>query len=199
MKLTAALALLFSSLVAADDVQSKPFNLVVKSADKGLDGQKFSACHSGAAIESVCLSGRSGANFYFNTTEGSQSPMPGYEPSGVIVYNLPLGGVPNHVSEPLNFYTDPSTNVAVPMFTPGSERQYVTFDKQGQLSILSYLDDTRSPPTGSEVKALRNWYVCQTYYTGYQYRNLAWVLGNDKAKPQNPSCVKVDVVRKFVR
>lgn len=38
------------------------------------------------------------------------------------------------------------------------------------------------------------WYVCETYYGSYTYKNLAWVLGNKL--PQNPSCVKVDVVRK---
>ncbi|RDA84539.1 hypothetical protein CP532_3744 [Ophiocordyceps camponoti-leonardi (nom. inval.)] len=191
-------ALLFSSFVTADDIQSKPFNLVIKSADKVLNGQKFSACHSGAAIESLCVSGRNGAQFFFNTTEGSQPPIPGYEPSGVVVWNLPLGGDPDHVSEPMTFWNDPSTNVALPLLQPGNERQYVTFDKDNQLAIFSYLDDTHIPPTGNELKALKNWYVCQTYYTGYRYMNLAWVLGNGSAKPQNPSCVKVEVERKFV-
>ncbi|RDA94626.1 hypothetical protein CP533_2484, partial [Ophiocordyceps camponoti-saundersi (nom. inval.)] len=190
--------LLFSSIVTADDIQSKPFNLVIRSADKVLNGQKFSACHSGAAIESFCVSGKTGASFYFNTTEGSQSPMPGYEPSGALVYNLPLGGVPDHVSEPMTFWNDPSTNVAMPMLQPGYERQYVTFDKDGLLAIFSYLDDTHTPPTGNEARALKNWFVCQTYFTGYQYRTLAWVLGNGSAKPQNPSCIKVEVERKFV-
>ncbi|PFH55454.1 hypothetical protein XA68_18279 [Ophiocordyceps unilateralis] len=200
MKLTAALStlLLGSIMAAADDVQSKPFNLVIQSADKGLNGQMFAACHTGAAIESLCVSGRFGSQFFFNTTEGAQSPMPGFEPSGAITYNLPLSGAPDHVSEPMDFWTDPSTNVALPLFQPGYSRQQVTFDKQSQLAILSYLDDTHTPPTGTKVKALKNWYVCQTYYTGYQYRTLSWVLGSGSVKPQNPSCVKVEVQRKFL-
>lgn len=102
------------------------------------------------------------------------------------------------VSEPMNFYSDPSTNVALPLFEPGYSIQYITFDKKGQVAILSFLDDTRDPPTSNTVKALKNWYVCKTYYTGYRYRTLSWVMGNGSAKPQNPSCVKVEVQRKFV-
>ncbi|RCI08519.1 hypothetical protein L249_8884 [Ophiocordyceps polyrhachis-furcata BCC 54312] len=192
-------ALLLGSFVTADDVQSKPFNLVIQSAaDKVLNRQRFSACHSGAAIESFCVSGRFGADFYFNTTEGSQTPIPGYEPPGVIVWNLPLGGEPNHVSEPMTFWNDPSTNVALPLLQPGNDRQYVTFDKDNQLAIFSYLDDSHTPPTGNELKPLKNWFVCQTYYSGYRYLTLAWVMGNGSAKPQNPSCVKVEVERRFV-
>jgi hypothetical protein len=44
---------------------------------------------------------------------------------------------------------------------------------------------------GSEYR----WYVCTTLVTSYTYSTLAWVLGSHS--PQNPSCVKVDVVRVF--
>jgi hypothetical protein len=94
------------------------------------------------------------------------------------------------------FSTDPSTNVAHLQFFPGNNNaQYVGFDKDDLLNIVSYLDDTKSPPT-SLARVLKRWYVCTTYTTGYTYQTLNWVLGN--AKPQNPSCVKVDVKRKFV-
>lgn len=85
----------------------------------------------------------------------------------------------------------------MPLFFPGYEAQYVTFDKKGLMSIIDYLDDTQTPPTASTPKALYNWYVCQSYYSSYTYHTLNWVLGNGSAKPQNPSCVKVDVRRQF--
>lgn len=98
----------------------------------------------------------------------------------------------------MSFYVDPSTNVALPLFEPGYTSQQVTFGDEDDLAIFSYLDDTQTPPTGQEVKVLKNWYVCQSYFTGYQYQTLNWVLGNEDAEPQNPSCVKVEVQRDFV-
>jgi len=196
MKTVGILSLLLSGLVAAQDVQSKPFNLVLQSSDKSLNGQQLAACHSGAAIESLCLAGSSGAKFFLNTTQGSTSPLKQYEPAGVLIWNLPIGGDGGVESEPMSFYTDPSTNVALPLFEPGYGRQYVAAEsKTGRLAVLSYLDDSHTPPTGDKVRALSNWYVCQSYYTGYQYRTLNWVLGNGSQKPQNPSCVKVEVQR----
>ncbi|KAK4087937.1 hypothetical protein PCL_06652 [Purpureocillium lilacinum] len=199
MKTASILSLLLSGLAAAQDVQSKPFNLVLQSSDKSLNGQQLAACHSGAAIESLCLAGSSGAKFFLNTTQGSTSPLKQYDPAGVLIWNLPIGGDGGVESEPMSFYTDPSTNVALPLFEPGYGRQYVAAEsKTGRLAVLSYLDDSHTPPTGDKVRALSNWYVCQSYYTGYQYRTLNWVLGNGSQKPQNPSCVKVEVQRKFV-
>ncbi|KJZ74748.1 hypothetical protein HIM_05865 [Hirsutella minnesotensis 3608] len=199
MKFAVVSGLLLGAIASAQDIQSKPFNLVIQSADKSLNGQKFAACHTGAAIESLCLAGRSGSNFYFNTTEGSQAPLAGYTPLGVVVWNLPLGGgPPNSVSEPLSLSSDPSSNVALPLLMPGYNQQYVAFDKKGQMAIMSYLDDTKSPPVSGNAKAFKNWFVCQTNYSGYRYRTLAWVHGTSKAKPQNPTCVKVEVQRKFV-
>lgn len=87
-------SLLFSGIATAQDIQSKPFNLVIQSKDKTLDGQRFGACHTGAAIESLCLSGRDGSDFYFNTTKGAQTPIKGYVAPGVLVYNLPIGMMP---------------------------------------------------------------------------------------------------------
>lgn len=98
----------------------------------------------------------------------------------------------------MSFYVDPSTNIAMPMFQPSYDQQQVMFDKEGHMGIFSYLDDTVTPPTGDKVKVLKNWYVCETYYSAYQYHTLNWVLGNGNAKPQNPSCAKVQVHRKFL-
>ena len=91
-------------------------------------------------------------------------------------------------------YTDPSTNVALPLFEPGYDETYVSFDKNDFMYIKSYLDDTTSPPSSKE-RNLYRWYMCETYYTGYTYETLAWALG--KYPPENPSCKKVGVKRVF--
>lgn len=72
----------------------------------------------------------------------------------------------------------------------------MAFDVDNFLNIQGYVDDTVSPPKTDETTAYYRWYSCQTYYTGYQYTTLAWVVG--EAAPQNPTCVKVDVKRVFV-
>lgn len=97
----------------------------------------------------------------------------------------------------MSFFVNPSSNVALPLFQPSSEYQPVTFSKNGTLAIFSYSDDTQTPPV-QEVTAVRNWYVCQTSFGGYNYQTLAWVLGKPGSVPQNPSCISVDVTRKFV-
>lgn len=90
MKLIAiASSLLLIGLATAQDQQSRPFNLVVSSSDTALDGQKLVSCHSGAAIQSLCIYGAAGGSeFFFNTTEGAQSPLEGYEAGGSLVWNL---------------------------------------------------------------------------------------------------------------
>ncbi len=91
---TIATSVLLSGLAAADDVQSKPFKLVLDSEDGTLNGKTISSCHSGAAIEGLCIgSGAPDAysTYYFNTTQGSTAgPVEGYTNSGKLVWNLPL-------------------------------------------------------------------------------------------------------------
>ena len=176
-------------------IQSKPFRLQLVSSDKALDGKGIAACHTGAAIESLCIVKGKGVNLYFNTTEGDTEQAPGYTKTGALIYNLPINPTP--VSSPMSFSYEPSTNVALPLFTPGYETQYIAFEKKNSLmTIFSYVNDSTNPPTANVVTPLKNWYVCNTYYLSYQYQTLAWVLGS--GKPQNPSCVKVDVKRVFV-
>ena len=213
--ITAFLAL--AGVAAAQTVQSKPFNLVLSSADKTLNGQILNACHTGAAIESLCV-GYNGTDFHFNTTKGSQAALKGFTPAGVLVWTLPSCelsspfrpqllialtsylffplAAPIPESESMNFYVDPSTNVALPLFEPSYNAQYVTFDSSNLMKIVVYLNDTKTPPADGDGRALDNWYVCETNFEGYTYETLAWALGT--AKPQNPSCVKVSVERKFV-
>jgi hypothetical protein len=100
-------------------------------------------------------------------------------------------------SEPMSFYSEPSTNVAQLMFQPGYDEQEVVFNKEtNDMAIVSYYDDTKNPPTDETARVLTRWYVCETNFEGYQYDTLNWVLGN--GKPENPSCVKVTVTRKFL-
>lgn len=89
MKLAIVSSLLLSVVAIAQDVQSRPFRLVVKSSDKSLNGQKLVACHTGAAIESLCLAGGSGSIFHLNTTKGDTPPIKGYTPTGTLTWNLP--------------------------------------------------------------------------------------------------------------
>lgn len=105
---------------------------------------------------------------------------------------------PNPVSEPMRFYNDPTTNVALPLFEPGYEAQQVAFNNLNFMNIIGYIDDTKTPPKAGKYTEHYNWFVCKTYFGSYTYTTLAWVNGNSKdLKPQNPSCVKVDVRRDF--
>lgn len=90
---------------------------------------------------------------------------------------------------------DPSSNVAQAMFYPGrSEPQYVSF-KEDYLVLTSNVDDTKVPVENSADRDLDQWYICDSYYTGYRYKTLSWVYG--VADPQNPTCVKVSVKRHY--
>jgi hypothetical protein len=85
-----ASVLLFTGIVAAQ-IQSKPFKLSLQSDDGVLDGKNLTSCHIGAAIESLCVYDGEGSNYLFNTTEGSESPIKGYDGPGTLIWNLPSG------------------------------------------------------------------------------------------------------------
>ncbi|KYK60555.1 hypothetical protein DCS_01692 [Drechmeria coniospora] len=187
--------LLFAGVATAEQIQSKPFHLLVRSKHRSLHNQKLAACHSGAATQSLCLTGDTGSMFYLNRTEGSQSPVKNLQPAGKLIWNLPIQNGP--VSLSMSFHVEPSSNVALPLFEPSDISQLVAFDKKDRLAILSYLDDTQKPPK-SEALVLKNWYACMTYYSGYRYQTLSWALGSKKIKPENPSCKKVKVERRFL-
>ncbi|KAF1845437.1 uncharacterized protein K460DRAFT_366317 [Cucurbitaria berberidis CBS 394.84] len=202
------IASLILSLIAATSAQyynetSAPFKLVVTSKDGSIN-DTLSACHTGAALESLCLS-RSNttskpnpsnpASFHFNTSVYAQPPSPPLGPSGILTWILPsIPPIPSSVF----FNYDPTTNIAVPILGPGSESpQILTFDNLGKLAVQGYIDWSANPPNGNGgPKAYYRWYACQTYYAGYQYETLAWGLG--PGKPENPTCVEVNVTRVFV-
>jgi hypothetical protein len=176
---------------------SAPFHLVVTSED-GYVNDTLSACHIGAALESLCLSNaESGSSpsplaaavFNFNTSTYSQAPAPSLGVPGILTWWLQtssIGDVPSSVS----FSYDPATNLALPILSPGDEdAQTLAFDTQDELTVQGY---TSSNGTTTWTEYYR-WYACDTYFSGYQYNALAWGLGS--GKPENPSCVAVNVTR----
>jgi hypothetical protein len=93
MKVAAALsALALIHAAAAQTIQSKPFELVIQSSSKEIHGKKLLAsCHEGAGIESLCLAGNTGSNFFLNTSKGEYAPVKGYTTDGSLVWNLLIG------------------------------------------------------------------------------------------------------------
>lgn len=82
MKFTAALTTaVLAGCATAQEIQSKPFHLVVQSSDKKLNGQTFQSCHEGAAIESLCL-GYGAAEYHLNTTQAGDD-------NGILTYSVP--------------------------------------------------------------------------------------------------------------
>lgn len=186
------------------DNQSAPFHLVLVSEDKKIDGDTLSTCHEGAAIESLCLSNSiTGSKpnpfpaevFTFNTSDQVVTPNATLGAPGWLTWKLIAGEL--EIPESLTLQIDPTTNVAHPQFFPGSlDATVLAFDTNNSLNIQGYVDDTQNPPVAGDFRAYYRWYACLTYYLGYQYQTVNWVLG--EGKPQNPSCVKVDVKRKFI-
>lgn len=211
---TALLAALAALASTASARQSDRFYLVAVSDNPKVNGTYFYACHEGAAIEALCVGGKKPDKnpavdtYRLNNTAsmpnqgvlswllvGSDFKGSSYFHPPTTVFQAKEDFVP--VSEPMSLYASPSTNVALPLFQPGYDTQYVGFDKEDKLYISYYIDDTVTPPKTGKSKKLYNWYTCETYYTGYTYTTLAWVFGLEGAEPQNPSCEGVEVVRVF--
>jgi hypothetical protein len=160
--LTLSLTLL-ASTSAQNTNQSAPFNLVLSSRNKTLSGKYLEACHSGAAIETLCLStgadpGTPHTVYNLNTS----SDAGGSTTDGVITWTLRGGNF--NLSQPLGLSVDYASNVALPLFS-GLETT-VSFDAEERLYIKSFLDDTQDPPRFGE-RAYYRWFVCRTYYGSY--------------------------------
>jgi hypothetical protein len=205
MKTTLSIAILVAAASAQYNITSKPFQLVLTSEDGSIN-DTVSACHTGAALESLCLSNSNTTSkpnptpyttFNFNTSIYSQAPVNHTElgKTGLLTWFLPVsnyGPVPSSAV----FTYDPTTDIAVPILETGSSGTQLAFDDQDELLVQGYVQWTANPPTYGETYGLKRWYACKTYYAGYQYENLAWGIGPNK--PENPTCVKVDVKRVFV-
>jgi len=180
------------------NLTSKPFTLNVASADGSIQSS-LGACHVGAALESLCLSRSTSASkpnisdaavFNFNSSIYAQPPEPTLGTPGILTWIL--HGANFNVSSPASFSYDPTTDIAVPILGGGSPT-LVAFDADNKLTVQAYVNQA---PSAGVYKQLYRWYACETYYASYHYVNLAWALG--AAKPENPSCVAVNVTRTFV-
>ncbi|KAH8748346.1 hypothetical protein BGZ57DRAFT_915978 [Hyaloscypha finlandica] len=183
-------------VVAQYTNQSAPFNLVLCSSNATLNGALLGACHEGAAIEGLCpsIGGNASASynqFNFNYTS-KQTPDPVFGITGLLTWELRGGNF--NLSSPMSISTSLTSNVAVPLFTPGTQFTLIGFDNDNMLFIPQYYDDTVVPPKFGS-KLLQRWYACTTQDT-YLYTTLAWVIGTQP--PENPSCQKVEVKRVFV-
>lgn len=183
------------------NVTSKPFTLQVASED-GSVKSSLGACHVGAALESICLSGSISASkpntsdaalFNFNSSIYAQPPEPTFGTPGILTWIL--HGANFNVSFPASFSYDPTTDIAVPIIGGGSPT-LLAFDADNKLTVQAYVQNSDQPPSNGAYKQYYRWYACQTYYASYHYTNLAWGLG--AAKPENPTCVAVNVTRTFV-
>lgn len=182
------------------NITSKPFYLVVTS-DDGTVNSTLSACHVGAALESLCLSSAKAGDspaelpattFQFNTSIYSQAPDPSLGVPGILTWTLQTSTL--NVSSSAAFNYDITSNLAVPILSPGSDQPtLVAFDSCDDLAIQAYVPGKND--TQGVTKAFNRWYACNTTYTSYTYNNLAWGLG--KGAPDNESCVKVNVMRVF--
>lgn len=189
------------------NITSKGFQLLLTSED-GTINDTVSACHTGAALESLCLSNSNSTSkpdptpydtFYFNTTETSEPPVNHTElgAEGILTWFLPANNYGN-IPSAVYFNFDATTDSVLPILTTGVpyDVQRFSFNDKDELILQGYVDWTANPPNYAGPYGLNRWYACRTYYAGYQYENLVWGLG--AGKPDNPSCVKVDVKRVFV-
>jgi hypothetical protein len=204
MKTTLSIASLIAAATAQSfyNITSKPFQLLLTSED-GKINNTVSACHTGAGIESFCLlnstqTSKEYSTFNFNSSIYAQAPSnnPSLGVPGILTWFLPVsnyGPVPSSAY----FNYDPSTNIAVPILQTGSSNpQPLAFNDRDELIFQSYIDWTADPPKEVEPYGLKRWYACTTLFLGYEYNNLAWGLG--AGKPDDPTCVKVDVKRVWV-
>ncbi|SMQ55795.1 unnamed protein product [Zymoseptoria tritici ST99CH_3D7] len=186
---TAAALLALSSSLAAQTTQSAPFRLAISGSAKAVDGKVLSACHEGAAIEGLCISDPAGSTFQFNTTTGQSEPN-----VGTITYKLDAGTV--QPSYGLTFLYSPSSTLAHAQFGGIGQEQQFGFDKDNKLYVPTYYDESVYPPKSlGSSKPEYHWYLCNYNYAGYGYQSLNWAVGD--AKPKNPTCAKVDVVRRY--
>lgn len=158
------------------------------------------ACHEGAAIEGLCLTGEKQsdpAHSYTTFYHATSPDQPAVDNAGILYWNLTVN-LNQTVPSAMRFSTDVTSNLAIPILMPGnSTYTTVYFTDGGCMYIPRAIDDTVSPPTYiSPPQKLENWYICLTRY-GYLYTTLTWKIGVT-GTPQNPSCQKAQIQRVFI-
>ncbi|KAF3006767.1 hypothetical protein E8E13_010089 [Curvularia kusanoi] len=145
---------------------SAPFNLVLTSDNSTINGTTLSACHTGAALESLCLSQGGGVSnpnplpavqFNFNTSTDPFTPNATLGTPGILTWTLKTSSF--DVPSSVYFFYDPTTDAALPLLKPGQDdSQILAFDDQDRLNVQGYVDYTANPPNSTSVKA---YYRCQ--------------------------------------
>ncbi|KAK4464025.1 cell wall protein RHD3 [Cladorrhinum samala] len=192
---SAALAAAIISTTSAQNFpnQSAPYNLKLSSAETALDGKFLWACHSGAAMEQLCISDTPSdlTGIFFLNTTSIGSTVSGFL-TGALVYNLPYGDEDDKqiASSALRFAWNPVSNIIFNYFQPGdegSEIASVGLDADNKLFVPAYVDDVITP-NGPEI--FYQWQVCHTQFMGYKYQALVWLtVGN----PLDGDCQAVNV------
>jgi hypothetical protein len=131
--------------------------------------------------------------FRFNASYELNNQTQGY-----LIFNLPIGDVNDGgfiLSSPAQMHFTSSTNIAYPLFTPtdNSTADFFTFDANNLLAQTGPRDPSNSD--FDEIPFYR-WYVCDYNISGYQYKDLVWVMG--KGRPEAANCNKVNVTQVFV-
>ncbi|CZT12994.1 uncharacterized protein RCO7_04285 [Rhynchosporium graminicola] len=204
-------------------VQSANFNLLLVSPNATLNNRPLGALHNGAAHEQLAIfdfahnATDNFVNFQLNYTQTvctvtnttgtftvpcQNAPAHPERGPGLITwfeqYSDQNG--PAEASQAMALGFLPWTNVAIAQVSFAGEtgiRSQVAFDDDCLMYINQYSDDTLEPAyeyLNTPVRLYR-WYLCDTYYSGYTYPSLTWVVG--KAEPQNPTCQAVNVTRVF--
>lgn len=218
MKIVTVLSTLLT--IASAGTRSKPFHLKIKSNDASINGKRLYACFALPGLDLFCIEppGAAGINEYvLETTQDDDPVKEGYTKAGEIMWRIKgefntrknskkmlIGldpGGPVMLSTAMSLHVEPYSNVALPTVKASAweESTEVTFEKETQeMAIAAFSDDTKTPPEdGTYIH--KNWYVCETNYFGNKAHTLSWVPGSGNTViPQNPTCVKVQVIREFV-
>lgn len=158
---------------------SPPFILQISSDDEDISGQVLNACHSGAAIENLCLAGNDTTpthwtTFNLNVSTAAYVPPGRYE-TGALVWVLQGRG--DDLSEALTF-SGPAldSNVVAPQFFPGRVAATLGFDDDDKLFMYSSsYDETAFVPAQSPIAV-----TPQPLYRVSLLFSLAWL---DQSSP----------------
>lgn len=210
MKSTTLLPGIFVSLVTAQGpdapIQTGPFYLQIQSNDSTVDGRYLASCHTGAAMQTLCLGDSTkpgGTNaysslYFFNQTVDRPDSQ---QDLGYITWNLPLstgGDVYQNVSLPLSLvFNNVGSNVVPTSISVGTSNPQLVGFHNDVLYIPNWIDDSTFvegvyPNITGEVQQLSQWHACSTLFGSYYYQALAWVTSG---APHNKNCRPVDVVK----